>query len=90
MRHALSGMTEMKLDSSSSVKITADGYMGPLESNSDYQSQALDENNQRVNTSKRFTSSKGDNKGLRASALYRKKFKKQGRTLSINIDETYT
>ena len=90
MRHGVSGMTEIKLDSSSSIKITADGYIGTSESNSDYQSEALDENNQRVNTSKRFTSSKSDNQGVRASALYRKKFKKQGRSLSINIDETYT
>ena len=90
MRHALSGMTEIKLDSSSSVKITADGYTGTTESTSNYSSQALDQNNKTVNTSKRFTSSNGDNKGFRASALYRKKFKKKGRTLSINFDETYT
>lgn len=90
MRHALSGMTEIKLDSSSSIKITANAYAGTSESNSDYTSQALDENNKTVNTSKRFTSSKGDNKGFRASALYRKKFKKKGRTISINFDETYT
>ncbi|MEO8823860.1 MAG: carboxypeptidase-like regulatory domain-containing protein, partial [Ginsengibacter sp.] len=90
MRHGLSGMTEIKLDSSSSLKITADGYAGTSESNSDYTSEALDENNKTVNTSKRFTSNKGDNNGLRASALYRKKFKKKGRTISINFDETYT
>jgi hypothetical protein len=90
MRHALSGMTEIKIDSSSSVKITANGYAGTSQANSDYTSEALDENNKIVNTSKRFTSNKGDNKGLRASALYRKKFKKQGRTISINFDETYT
>lgn len=90
MRNGLSGMAEIKLDSTSSLKITADGYVGHSQSNSDYESSALDENNKAVNTSKRFTSSKADNKGLRASALYRKKFKKQGRTLSINFDETYT
>jgi hypothetical protein len=90
MRNALSGMTEIKIDSSSSVKITADGYTGTSRSNSDNTSEALDENNKTVNTSKRFTSNNGDNKGFRASALYRKKFKKQGRTISINFDETYT
>lgn len=90
MRNALSGMTEIKIDSSSSVKITADGYTGTSQSNSDNTSEALDENNKTVNTSKRFTSNNGDNKGFRASALYRKKFKKQGRTISINFDETYT
>lgn len=90
MRHSLSGMTEIKLDSSSSIKITANGYTGTSQSTSDYRSEALDENNKPVNSSMRATSDKGDNTGLRASALYRKKFKKKGRTLSINFDETYT
>lgn len=90
MRHALSGMTEIQLDSSSSVKITANGYAGTNQSSSDYQSKALDENNKLVNSSTRATSSKGDNSGIQASAIYRKKFKKKGRTLSVNFSETYT
>ncbi|MEO8820430.1 MAG: outer membrane beta-barrel protein [Ginsengibacter sp.] len=90
MRHALSGMTEIQLDSSSSVKITANGYTGSNQSSSAYQSQALDENNKLVNSSTRATSSKGDNSGVQASAIYRKKFKKKGRTLSVNFSETYT
>ncbi len=90
MRHALSGMTEIQLNSSSSLKITADGYAGTSQESSDYQSQALDENNKLVNSSTRATSNKSDNSGVQASALYRKKFKKKGRTLSVNFDETYT
>lgn len=88
LRHGLSGTSELKIDSSSSIKITANGYTGTSQNSDEYQSQALDENNNPVNSSKRFTSSKGDNSGIRATALYRKKFKKKGRTLSINFDET--
>jgi len=90
LRHGLSGMAEIQLDSSSSVKITANGYAGSTQESSNYTSQALDENNQLVNSSTRATSSKGDNTGLQASAIYRKKFKKKGRTLSVNFNETYT
>ncbi len=90
LRHSLSGMSEIQLDSSSSIKITANGYTGTTQMSNDYQSKALDANNKPINSSIRSTSSKGDNTGLRASALWRKKFKKKGRTISVNFDETYT
>ena len=90
MRNSLSGTTEIQLDSSSSIKITANGYTGTTQMSSDYQSKALDEQNKLVNSSVRSTSSKGDNTGVRASALWRKKFRKKGRTISVNFDETYT
>lgn len=90
MRHSLTGLMEIQLDSSSSLKITANGYAGTDESNSQYNSQALSEENKLVNNSIRNTSSKGDNANLNTSAIWRKKFKKKGRTISINVDEKYT
>lgn len=89
MRHSLTGLMEIQLDSSSTLKIAANGYAGTNESNSQFNSQALSEENKLVNRSVRNTSSKGDDASLNASALWRKKFKKQGRTISINIDGKY-
>ncbi len=89
MRHAVSGMTEIQLDSSSSIKITANGNTGTSENYSAYQSEALSQENQLVNSSVRNTSSKGDNTNFNTSVLWRKKFKKAGRTISVNFDEKY-
>lgn len=89
LRHSLAGTSEIQIDSSSSVKITANGYTGTSQNSSYNTSQALSEQNNPVNSSVRNTSSKGDNSALNANALWRKKFKKKGRTLSVNFEERY-
>ncbi len=90
MRNAVSGLFEAQLDSSSSLKFTANGYVGTLQNSNHYFSEALSAENKLVNNSERTTTQKGDNANGYLSALYRKKFKKKGRTLSINADEKYT
>ncbi|HEU4607562.1 MAG TPA: hypothetical protein VFS31_05590, partial [Chitinophagaceae bacterium] len=80
MRHAVSAMAEVQLDSSSSIKVTANGNTGTSGGYSNYNSQALSEENELVNSSVRNTSSKSDNTNFNASVLWRKKFKKAGRT----------
>jgi hypothetical protein len=89
LRHSLAGTSEIQIDSSSSVKITANGYTGTSQTSSSYNSEALNEQNNLVNSSVRNTSSKGDNSAFNANALWRKKFKKKGRTLSVNFEERY-
>jgi hypothetical protein len=42
-----------------------------------------------VNRSNRVSSSNADDESLNASLILRKKFKKPGRTLSLNIDQRY-
>jgi hypothetical protein len=83
-------MADLQIDSSSSVRITANGYTGTTETSSDYQSQALSQENKLVNSSTRRTSSNGDNSALNANALWRKKFKKKGRTLSVNFEDRFS
>ena len=90
MRNALSGLFEAQIDSSSSIKFTGNGYVGTLQNSNLYHSEALSQENKIVNSSDRTTSQTGDNANGYFSALYRKKFKKKGRTLSINADEKYT
>lgn len=89
LQHSLAGTAEIQLDSSSSVKITASGYTGTSKSTSQYESQSLSEENKLVNSSTRKTSSDGDNSAFNANAIWRKKFKKKGRTLSVNFEERY-
>lgn len=85
-RHNLSGIFETKLDSTSSLKISANGYTGIFENNNQYESEALTQENQRANSSIRNIKSKGENHLLNASFLYRKRFRKQGRTFSLNLN----
>ncbi|HXR84638.1 MAG TPA: outer membrane beta-barrel protein [Hanamia sp.] len=89
LRHTLSGTADIQIDSSSSVRITANGFVGTTQSSSNFQSQSLSEENNPVNSSVRKTSSNGNNSALNANALWRKKFKKKGRTLSVNFEERY-
>ncbi len=88
-RHSLNGTYEWQLDSSTSIKMYAKGYTGRQNSNSTYTSEALNAFNSPVNNSFRNTSSDGTNSNLNASVLLRKKFKKAGRTLSLNLEEVY-
>ena len=89
IRHSLAGTAEIQLDSSSSVKITANGYAGTAQNSSSSTSEALSEENNPVNSSVNNTSSKGDNSAFNANAIWRKKFKKKGRTLSVNFEDRY-
>ena len=53
-------------------------------------SEALDEDGKFVNTSNRRTTALADNKGINTTLFYRKKFKKPGRTISLNLNQNYT
>jgi len=88
-RHSLSGVYEQQFDSSFSLKFTGSGYTGHQNVFSDYDNQSLDANHALVNESKRSTSSIGDNSNLNVNLLLKKKFNKQGRTISLNINDVY-
>lgn len=90
LQHSLAGTADIQLDSSSSVRINARGFTGTSSNINKYQSQSLSEENQLVNKSDRTTTSEGDNGAFNANALWRKKFKKKGRTLSVNFEEKYS
>lgn len=89
LRNSLSGLFEIQLDSSSSLKVNANGNIGNTKSNSQFGSEALSEENKLVNSSQRNLSSDQDYENLSASLLYRKKFKKKGRTISVSVEEKY-
>lgn len=83
-RHSVNGIYEWQIDSSTSIKITAKGYIGKQDSYSSYSGESLNDKGGFINKSARNTSSSGDNKNADANFIFRKKFKKAGRTLSFN------
>ena len=89
LRHSVSAVSEIQIDSFSSVKINVNGYTGTSHSSNNFQSEARSEENKLVNSSNRITFGDGDNSSLNANVLWRKKFKKKGRTLSVNFEERY-
>lgn len=89
-RNTLNGTYEYQLDSSSSLKITGQGYTGESVNLNQSYSESLDKDGKYVNKSNRRTNSLADNKSLNTTLLYRKKFKKQGRTISLNIAQNYS
>ncbi|WP_315814347.1 outer membrane beta-barrel protein [Paraflavitalea speifideaquila] len=88
-RHRVDGMYEIQLDSSSSLKITAGGSSGKTNSYNISNTEWLDEDGKPVRTIDQRTSSIGENKAFNSTLLYRKKFKKQGRTISVNFNQDY-
>jgi hypothetical protein len=71
------------------MKFTLKGYMGNQDTYSDYDNQSLDAGGILVNQSLRHTNAEGDNSNLNANLLLRKKFKENGQTLSLNVNDAY-
>lgn len=90
LRHTLSGTIEIQLDSSSSLKLTAFGSAGASQNSSEGQTESLSQENKPVNSSRRNSSSDGNNANFNTSLLWRKKFKKKGRTISISFNDRYS
>jgi hypothetical protein len=89
-RNTLSGIYEYQLDSLSSIKITANGNRGQSINSNHSLAESLNEDGLNVNSSDRRITSEADNKGINSNLLYRKKFKKVGRTVSLNVYQNYT
>jgi len=89
-RNLLEGVYDVNLDSSSTIKIRMDGSLGHNKKENDYTGESLSADGAPVNDTRRIQTSEGDNKALNANLSYRKKFKKQGHTLSFTMKETFT
>ena len=71
-RNSVSGIYEYQLDSSSSLKINAQGYTGESINVNHSLSESLSEEGQKVNNSNRNINSIADNKAFISSLLYQK------------------
>lgn len=89
LRHTLSGKYEWQIDSSSSLKITVNGYKGNSQTGNNFYSEALNEDSAFVNNSTRYTANDADESSLNTTVLWRKKFKKAGRTISARAEQKY-
>jgi len=90
LRHRVNGLYELTLDSTSSIKITADGGSDHKISHNESNSELRNADSVLINSGQRTTSTTGDNQTLNSNILWRKKLAKKGRTISVNFKENYT
>ena len=90
IRHSVNGVYDLTIDSTSSIKLQADGGTDhKIDNEYDY-SEALASDSSLVNQNTHTISTTGDNRAVNSNLLWRKKLGKPGRTLSFNIRENYT
>ena len=90
MRNKLFGTYELQFDSSSSIKLTVDGTLVHKITNSSSTTQSLlVHDSSMVNNGTGNTTTSGDDNSLNSELLWRKKFKKKGRTISVDVTENY-
>jgi hypothetical protein len=83
---------QIKLDTTSNLKIAIDGTLKNTHAKNDYTSSSTDGNDILLNNNDRDIDNKDNTQLFDASALYTKKFKKKGRTLSflVSLSENQT
>jgi hypothetical protein len=89
-RNRIDGLYEVQLDSFSSLKATVQGSRGNSYSQSNYHLESFNEQYDTLSIIDRKSTVDADNKNFNSSILWRQKFKKQGRTLSISAKQNYT
>lgn len=85
-RHAFNLTLETTIDSSNTLKWTTRANENRSLTRSNYYSEALSEQGDSINNSSRNTHNNAVNDAVNSSLLWRHKFKKLSRTLSINAD----
>ena len=84
-RQKLDATYEIKLDTSSTLKISVEGTLRNNEANSNYKVSRSNGNNDLLNANDRDLNNKTDQKLFKASAFWNKKFRKKGRSISLNL-----
>ena len=85
-KHAINMTMEFNLDSNNSLKWTSKFNNNSSLADVNYSSEMLDEHGDFINNSTRKSKTNTDKNNVTSSLLYRHKFKKLARTLSINAD----
>ena len=89
IRNQFTGFYDVQLDSFTSIKLSFTASRTNGKSDARYISEALNADSFLVNNNVRNLNSVGQKQLFNSTALFRKKFRKQGRTISINLDEGY-
>lgn len=87
LKHKANASYEIKIDSLNSLIIKANGGYGTTNTVGNFTSEALADNGLAVNKSQRKTTNDATNNQFNSSLLWRKKFAKKGRTLSLNLSQ---
>lgn len=85
----IDGTLNMQLDSSSTLKVAVSGSLKNNDSTDDFNSSIERENNSILNKSTRKIRNEGDDKGFSTTAFWTKKLKKKGRTVSVNVKQSF-
>ncbi len=78
------------IDSSSSLKLIIDAGVDHKTTATKYFTESLAEDSSLVNQGNRILTTDGDINSFNSSLLWRKKLKKKGRTISVDVKENYT
>jgi hypothetical protein len=89
LRQKLDVTYEIKLDSTTTLKATIDGTLKRSNTQSDNFSESTRIDNSLLNSSSRLLNNRVDDQSIKANLLLTKKFKKKGRTISINLNQNY-
>lgn len=86
-RQKMDAVYTINLDTTSTLKISVNGTLKNSKTRDSFTSSSSREDNSSLNSGNRTLSNDGDQQLFNATALWTKKLKKKGRTLSINITE---
>ncbi|MNK91887.1 hypothetical protein D3C87_1120040 [compost metagenome] len=85
----LDGTFNMQIDSTSTLKVTVNGSLKNNNSDDTYNASTQRADESFLNKSIRTITNEGDNKGFNATAFWTKKMRKKGRTLSVNMKQSF-
>jgi hypothetical protein len=88
-RHKITSMYEVQIDSSNSLKVTLKASDTRSASILNYLGKSISSDGKLINETDRTTNNNDDSKNINTTLLWRKKFVKKGRTISVNADLTY-
>jgi hypothetical protein len=89
-RNQIQGLYEIQIDSFSSLKITVQGSKGNSYSHNEFNQESLNANGDTLSLIDRTTDVDADKKNFNSTLLWKQKFRKQGRTLSLSARQNYT
>ncbi len=90
VKQSLNVSFETNIDSANSLKFTAKGNLNQTKSISNYDLESLNAKSLLINSSTRKTSGIVDNSSLNSTLLWKHKFKKLARTLTVNLNYNLT
>lgn len=88
-RHAGDAQLEWAVDTSSNLKLSVNLGTTNRKSNGHYSTETNSTSAAPINNSQRFSSSESDAQNVNTNLSYRKRFKKTGRSMGVELEENY-